>query len=81
MGIGTWAAQHAGILLAITVASLLAGAALMGMVLRLRARGRKLGARLAQASTELETLAVRDRLTGLRSREDFVLALDEACAA
>jgi diguanylate cyclase len=78
MGIGTWAAQHAGILLAITVASLLAGAALMGMVLRLRARGRKLGARLAQASTELETLAVRDRLTGLRSREEFDLALDEA---
>lgn len=78
MGIGDWAAQHAGILLAITVASLLAGAGLAVLAVRLRSRGENLRERLARASTQIETMASRDRLTGLRSREEFDLALDEA---
>lgn len=78
MGMGQWASQNAGILLAVTVASLLAGAGLAVAVLRLRQRGQQLHERLTEASTELENMAARDRLTGLRSREEFDLALDEA---
>ncbi len=78
MDIGAWAAQHGWILAAIGVAGVAFGAAMAALVLRLRLKGAALSRSLQRASTELETMAVRDRLTGLGARAEFDLALDEA---
>ena len=78
MDLGAWAAQHGWILAAIGVTGVAFGAAMALLMLRLRLKGAVLRDSLQRASTELETMAVRDRLTGLGARAEFDLALDEA---
>ncbi len=71
-------AGHAWVLLAVSAASLALAVIAVSMLLRQRRRGTRLSASLERATTELDTLAMRDTLTGLLSRPEFELALEEA---
>jgi len=57
--------------------ALLAAVAAVWLVLRERDRAARLEQSLRQAETQLDALVLRDGLTGLLSRSEFELALDE----
>ncbi len=78
MASGSWLVDSAPLLLAFSIVCLLAGAVLAWLGLRWRRSSVRLSARLHKASTQLENLAVQDRLTGLANRAEFDFSLDEA---
>src|SRR5512137_1518828 len=74
----SWVVDHAGLLLALTGASLTLAAAAGLQLLRQR-RGAAGGATPpAGANTQIDTQMQRDGLTGLLSRPEFEFALDDA---
>lgn len=73
----SWAAQHAELLLVVAAASLLLAAVSLGLLWR-QHRQNTMPPSTQRASTVLDSAAHRDMLTGLPSRPEFELALDEA---
>lgn len=73
-------AEPAWVLLAVGGASLAVAAIALAMLLRQRRRGVWLSASLARATTALDTLAMRDPLTGPLSCPEFELALEDAAS-
>lgn len=74
----SWAGRHALALLGLAVFSLLLAVACVALMLWQRRQGAALAASLDQASTQIDTMFTHDALTGLMSRSEFDLALDEA---
>jgi diguanylate cyclase (GGDEF)-like protein len=74
----SWVVEHAGLLLALTGASLTLAAAAGLQLLRQRRGAAGWAAPRADASTQIDTALQRDGLTGLLSRPEFEFALDDA---
>jgi diguanylate cyclase (GGDEF)-like protein len=73
-----WAAENATWLLTLTGLSFALASGAVLLLLRQRRDAQRLTAAPGRASTQLDTQMQRDSLTGLLSRQEFDLALDEA---
>jgi diguanylate cyclase (GGDEF)-like protein len=74
----SWVAEYSGLVLAVTGASLTLAAAAGLQLLRQRRSSADVAVSLERARTQIDTQMQRDSLTGLLSRSEFELALDDA---